>query len=156
MKSFPARCALQFILLYFIPYDMFKSISHALRDACLLFFHVQMKKALELYEQLRQRMGVVIVGPSGAGKSTLWRMLRAALGRMGSVVKQYTMNPKAMARQQLLGHIDMDTREWSDGVLTSSARQVVREPQGEEMLPDKQISLPFSISHSFPLCLSQR
>ena len=29
---------------------------------------------------------------------------------------------------QLLGHIDMDTREWSDGVLTNAARQVVREP----------------------------
>ncbi|KAF3823514.1 hypothetical protein GH733_006982 [Mirounga leonina] len=89
----------------------------------------RIKKALELYEQLRQRMGVVIVGPSGAGKSTLWRMLRAALGRIGKVVKQYTMNPKAMPRRQLLGHIDMDTREWSDGVLTNSARQVVREPQ---------------------------
>uniref|UniRef100_W5MJK1 Cytoplasmic dynein 2 heavy chain 1 n=1 Tax=Lepisosteus oculatus TaxID=7918 RepID=W5MJK1_LEPOC len=89
----------------------------------------QIKKALELDEQLRQRMGVVIVGPSGAGKSTLWRTLRAALGRIGRVVKQYTMNPKAMARQQLLGHIDMDTREWSDGVLTNSARQVVREAQ---------------------------
>lgn len=47
-------------------------------------------------------------------------------------VKQYTMNPKAMPRQQLLGHIDMDTREWADGVLTSSARNVVREPQGKE------------------------
>ncbi|KAF4008811.1 hypothetical protein G4228_000485 [Cervus hanglu yarkandensis] len=89
----------------------------------------QIKKALELYEQLRQRMGVVIVGPSGAGKSTLWRMLRAALCKTGKVVKQYTMNPKAMPRHQLLGHIDMDTREWSDGVLTNSARQVVREPQ---------------------------
>ncbi|KAF5921105.1 hypothetical protein HPG69_018505 [Diceros bicornis minor] len=89
----------------------------------------QIKKALELYEQLRQRMGVVIVGPSGAGKSTLWRMLRAALCKIGKVVKQYTMNPKAMPKHQLLGHIDMDTREWSDGVLTNSARQVVREPQ---------------------------
>ncbi|XP_044933442.1 cytoplasmic dynein 2 heavy chain 1 isoform X4 [Mustela putorius furo] len=88
----------------------------------------QIKKALELYEQLCQRMGVVIVGPSGAGKSTLWRMLRAALCRVGRAVKQYTMNPKAMPRHQLLGHIDMDTREWSDGVLTNSARQVVREP----------------------------
>lgn len=28
---------------------------------------------------------------------------------------------------QLLGHIDLDTREWTDGVLTSSARQVVRD-----------------------------
>lgn len=29
---------------------------------------------------------------------------------------------------QLLGHIDIDTREWTDGVLTFSARQVVKEP----------------------------
>ena len=28
---------------------------------------------------------------------------------------------------QLLGHIDVDTREWTDGVLTFSARQVVKE-----------------------------
>ena len=39
-------------------------------------------------EQLRQRMGVVIVGPSGAGKSTLWRMLRAALSKTGKVVSK--------------------------------------------------------------------
>lgn len=83
-----------------------------------------------MYEQLCQRMGVVIVGPSGGGKSTLWRMLKTALGKTGKVVKQYTMNPKAMPRHQLLGRIDMDTREWSDGVLTNSARQVVREPRG--------------------------
>uniref|UniRef100_A0A672GCW4 Dynein cytoplasmic 2 heavy chain 1 n=1 Tax=Salarias fasciatus TaxID=181472 RepID=A0A672GCW4_SALFA len=98
---------------------------------------LELKKALELNEQLRQRMGVVIVGPSGAGKSTLWRMLRAALSKTGKVVKQYTMNPKAMPRQQLLGHIDMDTREWADGVLTHSARNVVREPQGEGESPLK-------------------
>ncbi|XP_064157010.1 dynein cytoplasmic 2 heavy chain 1 isoform X2 [Anguilla rostrata] len=98
-------------------------------EAKLEIIPSQIKKALELYEQLRQRMGVVIVGPSGAGKSTLWRTLRAALARGGKAVRQYTMNPKAMPRQQLLGHIDMDTREWSDGVLTNSARQVVREPQ---------------------------
>ncbi|XP_028975291.2 cytoplasmic dynein 2 heavy chain 1 isoform X3 [Esox lucius] len=105
-----------------------RALEAVYEDAHLELIPSQMKKALELYEQLRQRMGVVIVGPSGAGKSTLWRMLRAALGRTGRVVKQYTVNPKAMPRQQLLGHIDMDTREWADGVLTNSARQVVREP----------------------------
>uniref|UniRef100_A0A3Q0T4R8 Cytoplasmic dynein 2 heavy chain 1 n=1 Tax=Amphilophus citrinellus TaxID=61819 RepID=A0A3Q0T4R8_AMPCI len=108
-------------------------LMHALeqvyKEAQLELIPSQLKKALELNEQLRQRMGVVIVGPSGAGKSTLWRMLRAALSKTGKVVKQYTMNPKAMPRKQLLGHIDMDTREWSDGVLTHSARSVVREPQ---------------------------
>ena len=61
----------------------------------------QVKKALELYEQLRQRMGVVIVGPSGSGKSTLWRILRQALAKTGQLVKQYVMNPKAMPRTQV-------------------------------------------------------
>ncbi|XP_053561557.1 cytoplasmic dynein 2 heavy chain 1 [Bombina bombina] len=105
------------------------ALEQVFEEANLEMIPSQIKKALELYEQLRQRMGVVIVGPSGAGKSTLWRMLRAALSKIGKVVKQYTMNPKAMPRHQLLGHIDMDTREWSDGVLTNSARQVVKEPQ---------------------------
>ncbi|XP_077154626.1 cytoplasmic dynein 2 heavy chain 1 isoform X5 [Ranitomeya variabilis] len=109
--------------------ELSAALQQAFEEANLEIIPSQIKKALELYEQLRQRMGVVIVGPSGAGKSTLWRMLRAALGKTGKIVKQYTMNPKAMPRHQLLGHIDMDTREWSDGVLTNSARQVVREPQ---------------------------
>ncbi|XP_071483964.1 LOW QUALITY PROTEIN: cytoplasmic dynein 2 heavy chain 1-like [Diadema antillarum] len=108
-------------------------LADAIRQHCkdhgLVVMETQVKKALELYEQLRQRMGVVVVGPSGSGKSTTWQILRAGLNSTGQVVKQYTMNPKAMPRTQLLGHIDMDTREWSDGVLTYSARQVVREPQ---------------------------
>ena len=52
-------------------------------------------------EQLRQRMGVVIVGPSGSGKSTLWKILRLALTKLGQSVKQYVMNPKAMPRTQV-------------------------------------------------------
>uniref|UniRef100_A0A672TN04 Cytoplasmic dynein 2 heavy chain 1 n=1 Tax=Strigops habroptila TaxID=2489341 RepID=A0A672TN04_STRHB len=107
--------------------ELTTALQQVFEEANLEIISTQIKKALELYEQLRQRMGVVIVGPSGGGKSTLWRMLKAALGKTGKVVKQYTMNPKAMPRHQLLGHIDMDTREWSDGVLTNSARQVVRE-----------------------------
>lgn len=72
-------------------------------------------------------------------------------------VKQYTMNPKAMPRQQLLGHIDMDTREWADGVLTNSARNVVREPQGRRPHTDRsrgpspQLHHPFSLG-SLPRC----
>jgi dynein heavy chain 2, cytosolic len=76
-------------------------------------------------------MGVVIVGPSGSGKSVLWRMLQHAMLKMGQTVQTYVMNPKSMARTQLLGHIDMDTREWSDGVLTAASRAVVKEPLGK-------------------------
>ena len=60
--------------------------------------HPQIRKALELHEQLKQRMGVVIVGPSGSGKSAVWRLLKAAMTKRGEVVKDYTMNPKAMPR----------------------------------------------------------
>jgi hypothetical protein len=38
------------------------------------------------------------------------------------------MNPKSMPRERLLGHMDIDTREWADGVLTDAARKVVKEP----------------------------
>lgn len=47
---------------------------------------------------------------------------------MGKRPIVYRMNPKAMARQQLLGSMNLDTREWSDGVLTAAARKVVKEP----------------------------
>lgn len=87
-----------------------------------------MGKIMQLNENLKQRMGVVVVGPSGCGKSVLWRTLRAALQEMKVVVNQYTMNPKAIPRQQLLGSMDQDTREWTDGILTAACKQVVKEP----------------------------
>jgi energy-coupling factor transporter ATP-binding protein EcfA2 len=76
-------------------------------------------------------MGVVIVGPSGSGKSVLWKMLQHAMQKVGQTVRTYVMNPKSMPRIQLLGHIDIDTREWSDGVLTAASRAVVKEPLGK-------------------------
>jgi dynein heavy chain 2 len=66
-------------------------------------------------------------------QTTLWRILEAAIrlvnGTAGiPAVKVHVMNPKAISRQQLLGHMDMDTREWFDGVLTAAARQVSTNP----------------------------
>ena len=88
----------------------------------------QLRKMLQLKEALDQRMGCVVVGPSGSGKSTIWRLLQAALIKCGQAVKIHVMNPKGMPRQQLLGEMDMNTREWTDGVLTDAARKVVTEP----------------------------
>lgn len=47
-----------------------------------------------------------------------------AYERLGRKLVVYKMNPKAMARQQLLGSLNLDTREWTDGVLTAAARKV--------------------------------
>ncbi len=87
----------------------------------------QIRKMMQLKESLDQRMGCVIVGPSGCGKSTLWRVLKSAMIKCGKHVVTHVMNPKSMHRERLLGHMDMDTREWADGVLTDAARKVVRE-----------------------------
>jgi dynein heavy chain 2 len=54
----------------------------------------------------------------------LLQVLEAALGRLGAKPTVYQMNPKAMPRQQLLGSLNLDTREWTDGVLTAAARKV--------------------------------
>ncbi|CAM9408681.1 unnamed protein product, partial [Ectocarpus fasciculatus] len=86
------------------------------------------RKMLQLKEALDQRMGCVIVGPSGCGKSTLWSVLRHAMIKCGQAVNTHVVNPKSMPRQRLLGHMDLDTREWFDGVLTAAARKVVKEP----------------------------
>lgn len=89
----------------------------------------QIRKMLQLKESLDQRMGCVVVGPSGSGKSTVWQVLQQALTKCGQIVKTHVMNPKSMPRERLLGKMDLDTREWADGVLTAAARQVVKEPE---------------------------
>ena len=73
-------------------------------------------------------MGVTLVGPSGCGKSTIWKLLKQAYEKLGwHKVRLHVVNPKSMARTQLLGLMDNDTREWTDGVITSAAREVIRE-----------------------------
>ncbi|CAG9464002.1 unnamed protein product [Pedinophyceae sp. YPF-701] len=91
----------------------------------------QVGKILQLDMATQQRTGVIIVGPSGCGKSTLWTVLEAAYAELGRPVIVHRMNPKAVDRKQLLGSLDMDTREWTDGVLTAAARRVVQEPQSQ-------------------------
>jgi len=88
----------------------------------------QVDKILQLHLACEQRIGIIIVGPSGSGKSTLWEVLEKAYEQLGKRPLVFRMNPKAMARQQLLGSMNLDTREWSDGVLTAAARRVVKEP----------------------------
>lgn len=112
-----------------VSYDELEAAVRAvLVDEKLEELPLQMKKIMQFYEATMQRMGVVVVGPSGCGKSTIWRVLQKALDKLGQKIPTYVMNPKSMPREQLLGHMDMDTREWFDGVLTAAARKVVREP----------------------------
>uniref|UniRef100_A0A182W9J8 Cytoplasmic dynein 2 heavy chain 1 n=1 Tax=Anopheles minimus TaxID=112268 RepID=A0A182W9J8_9DIPT len=81
----------------------------------------QVEKCLELQAQLQKRMGVVVIGPPQSGKTTIVALLKEALIAQGQIIRIHTISPKSMNRVQLLGKLDPDTRQWTDGVLTSMA-----------------------------------
>lgn len=86
----------------------------------------QLGKCVELYDQLTKRMGVMVVGRPGTGKTTLINALRQTLvEQMGQQIRAYTISPKSMSLQHFLGQLDVDTRQWQDGVLTATAQTVV-------------------------------
>ncbi|KAJ3070332.1 Cytoplasmic dynein 2 heavy chain 1 [Podochytrium sp. JEL0797] len=109
----------------------YESLSTAIKEVYvemnLEFTDAQCEKIYQLHEACRQRMGVVIVGPSGSGKSVLWQVLEKAWKKCGFKLKKHVANPKAIDRHALLGRMDIDTREWFDGILTFASRQAVRE-----------------------------
>ncbi|KAF5224191.1 hypothetical protein ECC02_002777 [Trypanosoma cruzi] len=109
--------------------ELQSAIEKAVQELGLQLISAQVSKVLQLQEAMNQRMGVVLVGPSGSGKSTLLRILRRALQILHIEVPLHTMNPKAVPRHQLLGYMDLDTREWHDGVLSAAAREVVKCPK---------------------------
>lgn len=106
------------------------AIRGVMEDMGLVHDDDQLQKIEQLELATRQRIGVIIVGPSGSGKSTLWQVLEGAYAKLGRKLRIHKMNPKAIDRKQLLGSLDLDTREWTDGVLTSAARRVVAEEPG--------------------------
>uniref|UniRef100_A0A183FTN3 AAA_6 domain-containing protein n=1 Tax=Heligmosomoides polygyrus TaxID=6339 RepID=A0A183FTN3_HELPZ len=107
--------------------DLIEPLNTAAEEMKIELTPKQLQKVFQLYEQLRQRIGVVVVGPTGAGKSTIWRVLRRAQLLAGVSLRTVSFNPKAMNRTKLLGHMDIDTREWSDGILTMAAREVIKD-----------------------------
>ena len=67
--------------------ELLEAIREVYVEMGLVYVPQQVKKMLEFYEQLRQRMGVVVVGPAGTGKSVVWRVLLAAMERLGGAVR---------------------------------------------------------------------
>lgn len=88
----------------------------------------QVDKCIELYEQLNKRIGVAVFGPPSSGKSTVISVLKSVLTSMHKTIRTYIISPKSMERSQLLGRLDINTRQWYDGVLTQTAIAVNSEP----------------------------
>jgi dynein heavy chain len=104
-------------------------------------------KAVQLYETVLNRHGLMLVGLPFSGKSSTWRTLQSALNSIGarkssgrhgatslpapfggeqtSFVERElgaevaVINPKAITIDQLYGSFSATTHEWSDGVLAT-------------------------------------
>ncbi|KAL8700215.1 MAG: hypothetical protein Q9224_001067, partial [Gallowayella concinna] len=92
-----------------------------------------MTKIIQLYQIQAIHHGVMMVGPSGSGKSAVWKVLLRALQRLEGVEGVYHLiDPKVMSKEALYGTLDSTTREWTDGLFTSSLRKIVDNLRGEE------------------------
>ncbi|KAM5302059.1 dynein axonemal heavy chain 14 [Glossophaga mutica] len=105
----------------------------------------QKEKIVQFHNQLQAFVGVMLVGPTCGGKTTVRRILERALmllpvenllspeeevpisqisGRKGKV-DVCVLNPKCVTLSELYGHLDPNTMEWTDGLLSATIRSYV-------------------------------
>jgi len=81
---------------------------------------------VDLQDLLSLRHSVFCIGLSGSNKSMSWQTLSRVWtkgGVMGKTVWK-DLNPKSITPNELYGYINMATREWKDGLLSSTMRDM--------------------------------
>ena len=95
-------------------------------------------KCIQLYDTIMVRHGLMVVGKALSGKSKVLSVLAKAIShikddpRFVNVLSFY-VNPKSITQDQLYGKFDMDSGEWSDGVLAIKIRDCA-----ESQTPDRK------------------
>ncbi|AOA62171.1 Dynein heavy chain [Komagataella phaffii] len=92
-----------------------------------------LKKLTQMHDIQTVNNGVILVGPSGSGKTTARRLLLQAMkeDENGADNICHIINAKVLKKEELIGSLDITTREWTDGVFTSLLRQVNLNLRGE-------------------------
>ena len=79
------------------------------------------------------RHGNMLVGRTLAGKSTSWKLLKASLNALAKTNKNFVhvrhevLNPKSITINDLFGFMDIQTMEWTDGVLSAMMARLCRD-----------------------------
>jgi dynein heavy chain len=96
-------------------------------------------KVIQLYETKCSRHGVMIVGETGSGKSVSWKLLQATLNRLAKSnpeqyvpVKHFAINPKSLSLTELYGEFNINTNEWTDGVLSTVMRNACSDDKKDQ------------------------
>lgn len=93
----------------------------------------QVTKIIQLFETMNTRHTTMVVGPTGAGKTTVIEGLKRARESNGNKVNIYILDPKAQSFVELYGVMDLQTREWTDGVLSHIFKVANEEGKKEDL-----------------------
>lgn len=113
-----------------VDYTEFKNaVIEEMKVANLQPVESMITKVIQLYETKQARHGVMIVGEAGSGKSSVSKLLQNSLTRLAKAipdkyvgVKTFVINPKALNLAELYGEFNINTNEWTDGILSSVMR----------------------------------
>ena len=81
-------------------------------------------KITQLREIFEVRWSVFLLGPAGCGKSTVWRTLQRAQNNFGEKTQSKPINPKSVTRNELYGYLHPATREWKEGLISVTYRDM--------------------------------
>ncbi|KAF6251999.1 flagellar outer dynein arm heavy chain beta [Scenedesmus sp. NREL 46B-D3] len=81
-------------------------------------------KISQLRELFVVRWSVFLLGPSGCGKTAIWRTLMKAQNNAGEKTVYKPINPKAVTRNELYGYLHPSTREWKEGLVSVTFRDM--------------------------------
>ena len=90
-----------------------------------------MLKVVQLQELLEIRHCVFVMGPPAAGKTECFKTLQSARSKLGDETSISDLNPKAIIPEELYGYVSLATREWKDGVLSKTMRDLGNMPDGK-------------------------
>ncbi|KAA6397427.1 MAG: putative Cytoplasmic dynein 1 heavy chain 1, partial [Streblomastix strix] len=124
------------------------------------------EKLVQLYHIQAISHGFMLVGASGVGKTCTWRVLTETMDLMkekdwekenaqlmgdqilhqrkpkklsgGSSMRTYTIDPKAMSKEELYGTMDPASHEWNDGVFTRLMRNIIESASNEQNMMNEQ------------------
>merc|ERR1719174_3683459 len=81
-------------------------------------------KITQLIELLVIRHCVFLMGNPGSFKSSMWKVLKNAKTQTGEKTTVVDFSPKAISTNELYGFVNMQTRDWKDGILSKTMRDL--------------------------------